>query len=90
LDRFLAIFEEARYSNHNIGAEQRDGAVQTLQAITMGIDSAIGADGLISRTSEFESELHDKQTKAGEFVNAEGEVTHAGQENADSGSSFKI
>lgn len=90
LDRFLAIFEEARYSNHNIGAEQRDGAIQTLQVITMSIDSAIGADGMISRTSEFDSALHGKQTKAGEFVNAEGKVTHAGEEGTDSGSSFKI
>ena len=37
LDRFLSIFEEARYSDHDIGPTHRDGAIQTLQMISDSI-----------------------------------------------------
>ncbi len=88
LDDFLAIFEEARYSDHDIGIEQRDRAMSTLTAITQSISMALG-DSLIARTSEHEAALHGNLTKAGEFVDAEGNVQQAGlDESQDAGFSL--
>jgi len=78
LDAFLSLFEEARYSDHNIGAAQRDRAIQTLQAIVNSLTLALGETQL-SRTA-VESDLYDSLTKAGEFVDAEGNVRQAGLE----------
>lgn len=78
LDAFLSLFEEARYSDHNIGAAQRDRAIQTLQAIVNSLTLALGETQL-SR-SAVESDLYDNLTKAGEFVDAEGNVRQAGLE----------
>jgi len=78
LDAFLSLFEEARYSDHNIGAAQRDRAIQTLQAIVNSLTLALGENQL-SR-SAVESDLYNNLTKAGEFVDAEGNVRQAGLE----------
>jgi len=87
LDAFLTIFEEARYSDHNIGVMQRDQAISTLGAITTSITSALGEDTLVKR---FEATgLYDKQTKAGEFVAADGTLRQAGIVEGES-SDFKI
>ena len=55
LDRFLSIFEEARYSDHDIGPTHRDGAIQTLQMISDSITIALGEEGRIERTDEHTS-----------------------------------
>ena len=87
LDAFLTIFEEARYSDHNIGVVQRDEAISTLGAITTSITAALGEDAQIKR---FEATgLYDKQTKAGEFVAADGTLRQAGIVEGES-SDFKI
>jgi hypothetical protein len=78
LDAFLSLFEEARYSDHNIGAAQRDRAIQTLQAIVNSLTLALG-EVQLSR-SAVESDLYDNLTKAGEFVDSEGNVRQAGLE----------
>ncbi len=79
LDAFLAIFEEARYSDHNIGPTHRDRAIQTLQAITASIDMALGAGGMITRTDEHASKLYGDGIKAGSFTDREGNVIIQGQ-----------
>ena len=78
LDAFLSLFEEARYSDHNIGAAQRDRAIQTLQAIVNSLTLALGEVQLTRTTVE--SDLYDNLTKAGEFVDSEGNVRQAGLE----------
>ena len=87
LDAFLTIFEEARYSDHNIGVMQRDQAISTLGAITTSITSALGEDGQIKRYEA--TGLYDKQTKAGEFVAADGSLRQAGIADGES-TDFKI
>ena len=77
LDSFLTIFEEARYSDHTITETHRDGAIHTLQAITTSIDMALG-DQMFTRTAEHDAAIHTTQVKAGQFVNAEGEMRQAG------------
>ena len=77
LDGFLSIFEEARYSDHQITASHRDRAMQTLQAITTSISLALGEQQL-SRSADHEASMHTSLTKAGEFVTADGEVKQAG------------
>jgi hypothetical protein len=77
LDDFLAVFEEARYSDHDIGLAQRDKAMTTLTAITQSISMALG-DELIARTEDHDAVLHGQFAKAGEFVDAEGNVQQAG------------
>ena len=79
LDALLSIFEEARYSNHDIGVEHRDRAISTLQAIQISIDQALGMEGFIQRTDEHAASLHDGNAKAGEFTTAGGSVMVAGQ-----------
>ena len=87
LDGFLTIFEEARYSDHNIGVMQRDQAISTLGAITSSITAALGEDSLVKRYEA--TGLYDKQTKAGEFVAADGTTRQAGIVEGES-TDFKI
>ena len=89
LDDFLAIFEEARYSDHNIGIAQRDQAMSTLSAITQSISMALG-DSMIARTTEHEAALHGNLTKAGEFVDSEGNVQQAGLDDDPNASNFSL
>ena len=90
LDAFIAIFEEARYSDHEIGPSHRDRAIATLNEITKSLAMALGDGGMITRTEDHESKLYGSLTKAGEFVAADGTVKQAGiDENADN-SNFKI
>ena len=79
LDRFLSIFEEARYSDHDIGPTHRDGAIQTLQMISDSITIALGEEGRIERTAEHTSDMHEKQVKAGMFKSADGTMIIQGQ-----------
>jgi hypothetical protein len=87
LDGFLTIFEEARYSDHTIGVMQRDQAISTLGAITSSITAALGEDSLVKRYEA--TGLYDKQTKAGEFVAADGTTRQAGIVDGES-TDFKI
>ncbi|SVC21942.1 uncharacterized protein METZ01_LOCUS274796, partial [marine metagenome] len=89
LDGFLNIFEEARYSDHNIGLGQRDIAISTLSGITQSISMALG-DALITRTTEHDADLHGKLTKAGEFVDSEGNVQQAGLDEDPNASNFSL
>jgi hypothetical protein len=77
LDAFISIFEEARYSDHQITVTHRDRALQTLQAITTSISLALGEQQL-SRTSDHEANMHTNLVKAGEFIDSEGNVKQAG------------
>ena len=79
LDRFLSIFEEARYSDHDIGPTHRDAALQTLQMISDSITIALGEEGRIERTSDHVSDMHEKQVKAGMFKSADGTMIIQGQ-----------
>jgi hypothetical protein len=87
LSSFLSIFEEARYSDHTIDASHRDRALQTLDAIVQSLTVALGEDGSVTRKELVG--LYDKQTKAGEFVAADGSVRQAGIVEGE-GSDFKI
>ncbi|MDP6900110.1 MAG: hypothetical protein QGF94_04670 [Candidatus Thalassarchaeaceae archaeon] len=88
LDDFLSIFEEARYSDHDIGIAQRDKVMSTLTSITQSISMALG-DSMITRTAEHDASLHGNLTKAGEFVDSEGNVQQAGlDESQDAGFSL--
>ena len=90
LDDFLAIFEEARYSDHEIGPSHRDRAIATLNAIAQSLSMALGDGGMITRSDQHEAKLYGGLTKAGEFVAADGTVKQAGiDDNADQ-SNFKI
>jgi hypothetical protein len=87
LSAFLSIFEEARYSDHTIDASHRDRALQTLNAIVQSLTVALGEEGSVSRKELVG--LYEKQTKAGEFVAADGSVRQAGIVEGE-GSDFKI
>ena len=87
LSDFLSIFEEARYSDHTIDASHRDRALQTLQTIVSSLTVALGEEGSVSRKELVG--LYDKQTKAGEFVAADGTVRQAGIVEGE-GTDFKI
>ena len=87
LSDFLSIFEEARYSDHTIDASHRDRAMQTLQTIVSSLTVALGEEGSVTRKELVG--LYDKQTKAGEFVAADGTVRQAGIVEGE-GSDFKI
>jgi hypothetical protein len=88
LDGFLTIFEEARYSDHNIGAEHRDKAMNTLGAISRSLTLALGEEGMVGRKDLVN--LYDIQTKAGEFVAADGTVRQAGLDDGDENTGFSI
>ena len=87
LDVFLSVFEEARYSDHNIDASHRDKALHTLDAIVRSLTVALGEGGMVERKELVN--LYDKQTKAGEFVAADGSVRQAGIVEGE-GTDFKI
>ena len=89
LDGFLSIFEEARYSDHQITASHRDRAMQTLQAITTSISLALGEQQL-SRSADHEASMHTSLTKAGEFVTADGEVKQAGLDDDAEATNFTL
>ncbi|MCS5533026.1 MAG: hypothetical protein NZ736_02065 [Candidatus Poseidoniaceae archaeon] len=88
LDSFLTIFEEARYSDHNIGAEHRDKAMSTLGAISRSLTLALGEEGMVGRKDLVN--LYDVQTKAGEFVAADGTIQQAGIDDGDESTGFSI
>jgi hypothetical protein len=90
LDSFIAIFEEARYSDHEIGPSHRDRAIETLNAITQSLSIALGDGGMITRGEQHESKLYGGLTKAGEFVAADGTVKQAGVDDNAEASDFKI
>ncbi|MGB1355164.1 MAG: DUF4129 domain-containing protein, partial [Poseidonia sp.] len=87
LDNFLSIFEEARYSEHTIDATHRDRAIQTLNAITNSLTMSLGEEATVKRVDV--SSLYENQTKAGQFVDADGTVRQAGIVEGE-GSDFKI
>jgi len=88
LDGFLTIFEEARYSDHNIGAEHRDKAMNTLHAISSSLTLALGEEGMVGRKDLVN--LYDVQTKAGEFVASDGTLRQAGLDDGDDNSGFSL
>jgi hypothetical protein len=87
MDAFLSIFEEARYSEHTIDATHRDKAVGTLSMITTSLTRALGEEGQVKRFDT--AGLYEKQTKAGEFVAADGTTRFAGEQDGE-GSDFSI
>ena len=89
LDGFLNIFEEARYSDHSIGTGQRDQEVSTLSAITQSISMAL-SDALITRTDDHDAALYGNLTKAGEFVDSEGNLQQAGLDDDPNASNFSL
>ena len=89
LDMFFSIFEEARYSDHEIGSEQRDRAIQIFQSMIGRMNSALG-DSMLTRTSATESALYGPSIKAGQFVDADGNVRYAGVDDSVDTDGFKI
>ena len=87
LDAFLSLFEEARYSDHEIGAAQRDRAIQTLQAVVNSLTLALGETQLVRGADE--GSRYENLTKAGEFVDADGELRQAGI-SEDGGDNFSL
>ena len=87
LDAFLTIFEEARYSDHTIDASHRDRAVATLGMIQQSLTIALGEGMMVKRFDDVN--LYNNQTKAGEFVAADGSVRQAGIVDGED-SNFKI
>ena len=63
--------------------------MSTLSAITQSISMALG-DSLISRTAEHDSTLHGNLTKAGEFVDSEGNVQQAGLDDDPEAGNFSL
>ena len=63
--------------------------MSTLSAITQSISMALG-DSMIARTAEHEAALHGNLTKAGEFVDSEGNVQQAGLEDDPNASNFSL
>ena len=63
----------------------------TLQAITDSISRSLGSDGMIARTAAHEADIHSQLTKAGEFIDAQGNVVLQGKEETDATApTFKI
>jgi hypothetical protein len=90
LNTFFSLFEEARYSDHEIGADQRDRAIGALESIVSHISAALG-EGMLNRTPDNESGLYGSVVKAGTFVDAEGQERIAGvDEGSDEESGFRI
>ena len=85
----ISIFEEARYSDHEIGADQRDRAIQVFQQMITRITSALG-ESMLNRTSVNESGLYGTATKAGEFIDSDGNVRIAGEESEIANDDFRI
>ncbi|MEC8874412.1 MAG: hypothetical protein VX502_03365, partial [Candidatus Thermoplasmatota archaeon] len=89
LDLFFSLFEEARYSDHDIGSGQRDRAIQVFQSIIGLMNNALG-DSMLSRTAASESTLYASSTKAGQFVDSEGQVRFAGIDDSVDDDGFRI
>jgi hypothetical protein len=89
IDTSFSIFEEARYSDHEIGSQERDRAIQIFQSLIGRMNSSLG-DSMLNRASVDESSLYGQSVKAGQFVDAEGNVRFAGIEDAEEGDGFKI
>ena len=89
LDEFFSIFEEARYSDHEIGADQRDRAIATLQSIVNHLTASLG-DSMLSRSAINEGGLYGTVTKAGQFVDSEGETRLAGTDEDSQNDGFRI
>ncbi len=90
LDAFLSIFEEARYSDHDIGPSHRDSALATLDVVANSLTFALGEDGLVKREASLEAGLYDKNVKAGSFVTADGTIKIQGEQEDLEQSNFKI
>ncbi|HKZ59737.1 MAG TPA: DUF4129 domain-containing protein [Candidatus Thermoplasmatota archaeon] len=45
MDEFLSVLEEARYSDHEIGEQQRDRAIATLRAVNASIEQVLLSGG---------------------------------------------
>ena len=90
LDSFIAIFEEARYSDHEIGPSHRDRAIETLNVISQSLSMALGDGGMITRGEQHEAKLYGGLTKAGEFVASDGSVRQAGIDDDAEQTNFKI
>jgi len=89
LNSFFSIFEEARYSDHEIGADQQDRAIRVFQTMITRINSALG-DSMLSRTSANESKLYDNSTKAGQFIDSDGQVRFAGVDDSVEDENFRL
>jgi hypothetical protein len=90
LDDFLTIFEEARYSDHTIDVGHRDRALSTLGAIQGSLTRALGEEAVEVSVRKEVVGLYDNQTKAGEFVAADGTVRQAGIDDGQDDSGFSI
>ncbi len=86
---FFSIFEEARYSDHEIGADQRDRAIQVFQQMITRITGALG-EGMLNRSSINESGLYGAAVKAGEFIDSDGNVRVAGTDDESETNDFRI
>ena len=89
LDQFFSIFEEARYSDHQIGSDQRERSIQVLSAMISRMNNSLG-DSMLLRTTATESTLYGASIKAGQFVDAEGNIRFAGVDDSDDDEGFKI
>lgn len=89
LDILFSIFEEARYSDHEIGADQRDRAIESLQSIINHLSNALG-ESMLNRTSVTESNLYGSVVKAGEFVDSEGQTRIAGIDDDEQRDGFSL
>jgi hypothetical protein len=89
LDLFFSLFEEARYSDHDIGSGQRDRSIQVFQSIISRMNNALGTS-MLSRTADAESKLYESATKAGQFVDSEGQVRFAGIDDSVEDEGFRI
>jgi len=90
LNVFFSLFEEARYSDHEIGSEQRDRAIGALQSIINHISASLG-EGMLNRTAANESDLYGSVITAGSFVASEGQERIAGiDDGTDADGGFRI
>ena len=89
IDMFFSIFEEARYSDHDIGSEDRDRAIQIFQSMIGRMNRSLG-DSLLSRSSANESSLYGPSVKAGQFVDADGNIRFAGIDDSVDDEGFRI
>ena len=89
LDTLFSIFEEARYSDHEIGADQRDRAMEALQSIINHLSNSLG-ESMLNRTSSTESGLYGSVVKAGTFVDSEGQTRIAGIDDDDERDGFSL
>ena len=89
IDSFFSIFEEARYSDHEIGSEERDRAIQIFQSMIGRMNRSLG-DSLLTREAVGESSLYGPSVKAGQFVDADGNIRFAGVDDAEENDGFKI